>query len=73
MAAIEINVSVPLLQPSVRRRGNHSCQAFACCIHRSPANSGGLASSQTLVRTAKYPPSCHKVFRDLQLAAGQQR
>jgi hypothetical protein len=36
MAAIEINVSVPLLQPSIRHRGNHSRQTFARCIPRSP-------------------------------------
>jgi hypothetical protein len=36
MAAIEVNVSVPLLQPSIRHRGNHSRQTFAQCIPRSP-------------------------------------
>jgi hypothetical protein len=35
MAAIEINVSVPLLQPSIRHRGNHPRQTFARCISRS--------------------------------------
>lgn len=49
MAAIEINVSVPLLQPSIRHRGNHSRQTFARCIPRAPPSLKGpecLASSK---------------------------
>jgi hypothetical protein len=42
MAAIEVNVSAPLLQPSIRHHGYHAGQTFARYIPRSPPSLEGL-------------------------------
>jgi hypothetical protein len=36
MAAVEVNVSAPMVQASIRRWDNHSGQTFVRCISRSP-------------------------------------
>jgi hypothetical protein len=50
MAAIEVNVSLPLLQPSIRHRGYHARQTFARYILRSPLSLEGL----NVYRRAKH-------------------